>query len=278
MPHDGAVWLETRKPDYAFLRVFSDLDTGVSPNLPTRFGGAKLAGRFAAKLFEHAIKLRQRLKSDSERDLADAKIDIVEETARFFETDSRDVIDEVDASDFFEFFAQVIRADVRGFGHLAERKFFRRMFLDELARLPNLDRLGASTIFDCRLERVGRYHLFDPHHTSTAAGDSDAPHPLAILYPKLFPRARGPIFRRAIFAKQNATHGEQEKITRATLNKTRGSYGISDHNRSSSRCRAVCRDRRWLCEPAGMVNGPIVSVDSLRAGAFNELVGRRKGR
>src|SRR5262249_7241004 len=65
--------------------------------------------RFTRELPEHAIELRKRLKSDRERDFADAKIDILQELARMFEPPLRHIIDELGPGYLFELFAEMRR-------------------------------------------------------------------------------------------------------------------------------------------------------------------------
>ena len=76
--------------------------------------------RFPRQLFENAIELRQRLKPDRECDFADAKIDIMQKGARFFEPCAGDVIDKIYTGHLLELFAQMIRADVDRVRHLTE--------------------------------------------------------------------------------------------------------------------------------------------------------------
>jgi hypothetical protein len=55
-------------------------------------------------------------------------------------------MNKVYTGDLLESFAQMIPANVGRFRYLAERKFFRRMFLDELSRFPDLYRFGPMAI------------------------------------------------------------------------------------------------------------------------------------
>ena len=78
--------------------------------------GRRLAGEF----LEHTIELRQRLKSDRERDFADAKIKVVQKCARFYKSPTRDVVDKIDARYFLELFAQMGRAHPQHLGNLRQ--------------------------------------------------------------------------------------------------------------------------------------------------------------
>jgi len=79
-----------------------------------------LSWRFAREFPEHAIKLRKRLKSDRERDFADAKIDILQELARVFEPPLRHVIDELGPGYLFELFAEMRRINAGRIRHSYE--------------------------------------------------------------------------------------------------------------------------------------------------------------
>ena len=60
---------------------------------------------------------------------------------RFADAYLCDVIDKIYAGYFFEFFAQVIGADVDDLADFRKRKLFIRMLMDEFSRFPNLNRL-----------------------------------------------------------------------------------------------------------------------------------------
>jgi len=79
------------------------------PFLSPCFTPPIIGWRFSGKLFEDAIELGERLKSDGERSFAHAKIEIVQKLARVFEAISRDVIDKLNAGHLFELLAQVSR-------------------------------------------------------------------------------------------------------------------------------------------------------------------------
>lgn len=67
--------------------------------------------RFSRKLFEDSIELGERLESGRKCDFAYAKIDIFQKLPRFFEPGAGNVIDELNAGDLFELFAQVSGID-----------------------------------------------------------------------------------------------------------------------------------------------------------------------
>lgn len=92
--------------------------------LSTRRARAVLSWRFARQFFEDPIELRERLKTDCERDFADAQIRIPQQITRILESDAGDVIDKIYARHLLERFTEMIRADIDCFRHLAERKFF----------------------------------------------------------------------------------------------------------------------------------------------------------
>jgi hypothetical protein len=58
--------------------------------------------RFSRKLFENAIELRERLKPDCKCDLADAKIEIIQKSVRFFEASTRNALDKICVADLLE--------------------------------------------------------------------------------------------------------------------------------------------------------------------------------
>ncbi len=55
--------------------------------------------RFSRKFFENAIELGKRLEPNLEPDLADPKIDILQESARFFEASTRNALDKICVAD-----------------------------------------------------------------------------------------------------------------------------------------------------------------------------------
>jgi len=77
------------------------------PLLSPCFSLPIMGWRFSGKLFEDAIELGERLKSDGERSFAHAKTEIFQKLARVFEAISRDVIDKLNASHVFKLLAQV---------------------------------------------------------------------------------------------------------------------------------------------------------------------------
>jgi hypothetical protein len=111
-----------------------------------RLGYAICGGRSAGELFENAIELRERLEPNCECDLANSKIDIVQKPARLFEASARNVLDKICAGDLLELLAEMIPANVRRFRYSREGKFFGEIFIDEVARLPNLHRFGSMLV------------------------------------------------------------------------------------------------------------------------------------
>jgi hypothetical protein len=67
-----------------------------------------LCRRSTRKSFENAIELRERLKSRSERDFADAPIAVSQEITRGVEPSARDILDKIYAGYPPEIFTQVI--------------------------------------------------------------------------------------------------------------------------------------------------------------------------
>ena len=102
--------------------------------------GAVLGWRFAGKFFEYAIELRQRLKTDRERNFAYAKIRIVQETTRFLESCAGNVFDKVNPGHPLELLAQMIPTDADCLCNSWQRKLFLEMFIDEISRPPNFHR------------------------------------------------------------------------------------------------------------------------------------------
>jgi len=77
------------------------------PLLSPCFTPPIIGWRFSGELFEDAIELGERLKSDRERRFAHAKIEIFQKLTRVFEAISRDVIDKLTAGHVFKLLAQV---------------------------------------------------------------------------------------------------------------------------------------------------------------------------
>jgi hypothetical protein len=130
---------------------------------------AMRAGGFSGQLFENAIELRERLEPGGEGDFTDSPIGILKKVTRFFESGACNIIDKIYAGDLLEFFAQMIGANVDSFRHLAKRKFFGRMLLNQLARFPDLDRLGSMAWSNFFEFLCGR-HLNYPQNQLIVAG------------------------------------------------------------------------------------------------------------
>jgi hypothetical protein len=101
------------------------------------------ARRLSGELLENAVELGKGLEPNLERDLADPKIEIMQEAARLFEAGACDVFDKIYAGDLLKLLAEMIPANVGRFRNLTKRKLFSRMLLDELSRLPDLHGFGS---------------------------------------------------------------------------------------------------------------------------------------
>ena len=132
-------------------------------------GRPKLGRGLPREFFKDAIELRQRLKADCERDLANPKLSILQEISRFIDADAGDVIDKVRTGHLLEFLAQVIGAHVDRLRDLRQRKCFIRMLADELSRFPDFHRLGAASLFEAHLPNMfRRQHADHPPQQSAA--------------------------------------------------------------------------------------------------------------
>lgn len=83
------------------------------------------------------------MEPNRKRNLADAKIAIVQKPARVLEARARNVIHKICACDLLELLAEMILVNVDCFRYLAERKSFDAMFLDKLPRFPYLRRFRS---------------------------------------------------------------------------------------------------------------------------------------
>ena len=88
------------------------------------FGRTVFCRRFARKLFENAIELRERLKSHSERDFTDAQIWVSQEVTGSFEPSARDILDKIYAGHLLEAFTQMIRVHADRFRDFGQGKLF----------------------------------------------------------------------------------------------------------------------------------------------------------
>ena len=89
-------------------------------------------------------------------------------------------MDKIDAGNFFEFFAQVIGADVDGLADFRKRKLFVRMLMDEFSRFPDFYRLSAFQASGAELsDLICGCHLYHPA-SSNFNRDGDALPALAI--------------------------------------------------------------------------------------------------
>lgn len=117
--------------------------------------------RFARKLFEYAIELREGLKSSGECDFTNAQPGVSQEITGGREASTRDVLDKIDTSHLLEVFAQIIRVYADCLRYLFQGELSIRVFCDKLARFPDRDRLGSVTsgsVFTFR----SREHLDHP--------------------------------------------------------------------------------------------------------------------
>ena len=105
------------------------------------------------------------MKADREADFADAKIDIFQKRARFFDSGAGHIIDKVYAGYLLELLTQVVRTDIDRFRDLGQRKLLVRMLLDELSRFPDLYRLSMTQL-SSRLSSI----LSQRHHHAALEG------------------------------------------------------------------------------------------------------------
>src|SRR5690242_21507896 len=68
---------------------------------------AVLGGRLAKNLFEDAIKMCQRLKTDLKSDFTDAQVGIQQKVLGLLDPDARQIIGEVDAGNLLEHLAEI---------------------------------------------------------------------------------------------------------------------------------------------------------------------------
>jgi len=72
-------------------------------------------------------------------------------------------MDKIYAGNFFEFFAQVIGADVDDLPDFRKRKLFIRMLMDEFSRFPDFYRLSAFQASGGELPHLScGYHFYHP--------------------------------------------------------------------------------------------------------------------
>jgi hypothetical protein len=102
------------------------------PQLRKRF--AKLRGRTTDDPLKRAIEVRHGLKSACEGNFANSRIGIEQKGLRFFYSDSREVVDEIDPGRFLEHFAKVMPTGISHVGDSPERQRLCLMVLDKLSR------------------------------------------------------------------------------------------------------------------------------------------------
>ncbi len=88
------------------------------------FTRAILRRRFARKILENAIELRERLKSRRERDFTDAQFGVPQEITRGSEPGARDILDKINAGYLLKIFAQMIRVHVDRFRDFLQGELF----------------------------------------------------------------------------------------------------------------------------------------------------------
>src|SRR5262249_21724691 len=98
---------------YAFFRAFSYRPIGVLLTPAAHdFDHAIMCRRFSRKPSKDAIKLRERLKSRSKCDFADAHIRVSQQITRSGEPSACDVLDKIDTGHLLEVLAQIIRVHI----------------------------------------------------------------------------------------------------------------------------------------------------------------------
>ena len=100
---------------------------------------------------------------------------------RFADAYAGDVIDKIYAGHFFEFFAQVIGADVSELCDFRQRKFVIRILVDEITCFPDFHRLGTISIWNANREAICGCHLYHLA-SSNFSLDGDALPALAIAH------------------------------------------------------------------------------------------------
>ena len=94
----------------------------------------KLCWRATDDSLKRAIEVRHGLKSAREGNFANSRVGIEQKGLRFFYSDSRKVVDEINPGRFLEHFAKVMPADISYVSDPPERQRLRLMVLDKLSR------------------------------------------------------------------------------------------------------------------------------------------------
>src|SRR5206468_9916803 len=102
---------------------------------------AELRGRTTDDPLKRAIEVRHGLKSAGEGNFANSRMGIEQKGLRFFYSDSREVVDEINPGRFLEHFAKVMPADISHLGDPPQRQWLRLMVFDELPRSRHICRL-----------------------------------------------------------------------------------------------------------------------------------------
>lgn len=134
-------------PGYAFLRIiiragFCDSAISLSGS-----GAAVFARRYANESFEGAVELRQRLKSDGKRDLADSMVRIAQQTGCPLHPRPDDTLHKIFARDLLEFLAEIIWADIDRLRDFRQGELLVRVCAHKVARFPDFNRLRWIMIF-----------------------------------------------------------------------------------------------------------------------------------
>src|SRR5439155_9843630 len=103
---------------------------------------------------------------------------------RFADAYAGDVIDKMSAGHFFEFFAQVIGADVSNLCDFRQRKFVIRILVDEITCFPDFHCFSPTSIWNVnRLEAICGCNLYNlPSPNFTREVNVFLPLPLPALF------------------------------------------------------------------------------------------------
>ena len=128
---------------------------------------AKLGGRTTDDPLKRAIEVRHGLKSACEGNFANSRIGIEQKGLRFFYSDSREVVDEINPGRFLEHFAKVMPAGISHVRDSPERQRLRLMVLDKLSRPGHIRGLMFFAPYDQLIRqdrKVLRKNTQEPQH------------------------------------------------------------------------------------------------------------------